>query len=260
MPKYVILTLIVLLALISACTGGDDDTPEATVAITDEPTAEVSAATEDPTEEVLPTEDPTPTEEVDATEETAATEDIAATEEPGATEELTGTEETAATEDVSAATTAEVPVISLTQEVGPHQSTGELILIDPTTGATMLPPAAPAYSIIALRLNTDAISEDLGSAPSGQRWAILNAIMANEAGDVIQVTPEQLILIDEDGTRYTAEPSSDLVQPNLAEMTLAQGQSMNGFALFAIPQESTPSTVIWCLDAACEDTLQTDIN
>ncbi|GAB4525992.1 MAG: hypothetical protein OHK0046_42350 [Anaerolineae bacterium] len=252
MQRFTLLTLLMLLVLLggTACAQNNADptsTPAPTATVTEAASTALPAA---------PTSDATST--VNASDTPAVT----ITTSPEATDESPTIQPSLSGSAGITPTTAVTPTvvsIALGGEEQP-QPTFNVILIDPVTGATSFPAQPAAYDLTFMRLNTEALSEDLGSPPAGQRWAVLNAVLTNVSGAAVTVSPEQLLLVDANGTRYTPEPPSDLVQPALLNITLAQGDSVNGFALYALPLEIVPGAVLWCLDTACEDVLQVEMN
>lgn len=128
-----------------------------------------------------------------------------------------------------------------------------------TTAASTPDPQVISSSdeyFIAVQAGLTEMPDSIPDAPDDSRWFAVVATLGNTAGDEVTVTTDNLILLTEDGERYTAEAADDIMTPPLVDSTLATGESVNGTVRFAIPEEAVPVRLQWCLDADCESVLQ----
>lgn len=115
------------------------------------------------------------------------------------------------------------------------------------------------YIAVSTLLEADSVPPASEPAPRGFRWVVISATLSNQSDTPIAVAPEQLILIDADDARYTALPNDTSLTPQLVGITLEAGDSVAGFARFAIPESATPEIVEWCLEVDCATKLQGDV-
>ncbi len=119
--------------------------------------------------------------------------------------------------------------------------------------------AGEIYIAVSTLLEADSVPPAPQDAPEGFRWVVISATLANQSDAPIDVAPSQLIIIDAEENRYTALSDDSSLTPQLVGITLESGDSVMGFARFAIPVSAVPQLVEWCLDADCASKLQADV-
>jgi hypothetical protein len=115
------------------------------------------------------------------------------------------------------------------------------------------------YLITATRLQpTEGVNVD--PAPDGHRWLMLTANISNTSGPEVEVATEHIAIIDPSGNRYQPGAMVERVNPPLVGAVLPEGESVYGFAIFAVPDGVEPDSVEWCPGGACDAPLQTSVN
>jgi hypothetical protein len=101
---------------------------------------------------------------------------------------------------------------------------------------------------VAVSYAQEFVPEGVPAPPAGRTWLVVVATLGNQTGPAVQVTAQDLALIDEAGSRIAPEPPDDTTQPAMVGAVLAEGQSILGIARFAVPVGTTPSslTLEWC--------------
>jgi hypothetical protein len=193
------------------------------------------------------------------TEETASPEISAGTEETSPLNALAGT---------ALQTTLLPPVLSPTTVVSTTTSTNTVTTM-PTSMLTPTP-EVPIPLPIATILESTSVSADdnfyiavsnsldwtNSPAPEGQRWLILVATIANRSDHAQPVTRQQLRLVDSAGQRYLPETPDDSTIPPLVEITLKPGENVRGLVRYALPINAQAAALEWCLDAACNQRIE----
>lgn len=227
--RFIGISALMLMIVVSACaTVPDDNNPLPTLAAL--PDAETSPAliTEEPaivaTDVLLETEEPEPTpaeteEAVLSTEEPPAPE----TDEPSApaTDESTGDE-----------VSVNLPPVDLDAPLPPVSADEAYYL-------------AASYATVETGINEDPASD-------GQHFVMTTVTLGNQSGATVTVGQDDLFLIGEDGERYAAVAMAERVSPALIGTTLAETDSVYGFALFAMPVDVEPVLFEWCPGGACD--------
>lgn len=112
---------------------------------------------------------------------------------------------------------------------------------------------APSSAEIANNLN-------VGEAPGGYNWIVVTVSLGNDEGETIVVNAEDISLIGSNGSRYPTYEMVERVSPQLVNSELSSGESVYGFALFALPPNVEPSLFEWCPAGTCETPLQAPIS
>ena len=161
------------------------------------------------------------------------------TEEPQVTEEITATEEAIATLDTQ-------PDIEITQSESVQNAPSSA-----TDGGD--------FNVFASRTITENFNDGLGDLPEGTRWIEIEASLGNFSSDGLTVSVDHLALVDDEGNRYPAENTEEFLNPPLVNAEIEAGNSLVGYARFAIPADVTPTALTWCYDGTCDDTIQSPI-
>lgn len=226
----------------------------------------ISGCTQQPTETPEPT-DPPAVEETEAA--TSNTEDMEAEEADESVDESVEAPDTSeVSEEADEAEAAEDAAQSATEEAAAD--------VESDTAAETEEPAASEtevaepevqfasedgayYVAVSYMLDEDALPETELELPDGSRWAVAVVTLGNESGDAVEVQAESIAILDADGNRYPAEVDDDLIEPQLIGTELNEGESVLGFARFAVPVETTLTLFEWCVDSECELVLQSQI-
>lgn len=155
------------------------------------------------------------------------------------TEEAQVTEDPSATEDPGAA-----PQVTLSASLQNAPSSA-------TDGGE--------FYIFVSRTITENFADGLGDPPTGTRWIEIEATLGNDSGEAITVTAEDLALVDDAGNRYQTEDTVEFLSPPLVTAEIEGGNSIVGYARFAVPTDVIPITLTWCYDGTCAATIQSPI-
>jgi len=155
------------------------------------------------------------------------------------TEEAQVTEDPSATEDPGAA-----PQVTLSASLQNAPSSA-------TDGGE--------FYIFVSRTITENFADGLGDPPTGTRWIEIEASLGNFSSDGLTVSVDHLALVDDEGNRYPAENTEEFLNPPLVNAEIEAGNSLVGYARFAIPADVTPTALTWCYDGTCDDTIQSPI-
>lgn len=115
------------------------------------------------------------------------------------------------------------------------------------------------YIAVSYALSDDALSPNLPAPEPTNRWIMLTATLANQAGDPITVEQGDLALVDTRGNRYLPEPPDEFTQPALVGAELVEGESIYGQVLFSVPQDTYLKLLEWCLDESCNEVIRSSI-
>lgn len=195
----------------------EDITNTATEVVTEDTDAET---TQDPTEEVISTEVVTPESSSDQNMEGESQTQVAANSTPSQT-----TEEASSTE-------------AITEEPEPN-----VIFACPDD----------TYFISVSYALEEGLedSSSLRALSAGEKWYVVTATLTNQAGEAIEVGAEDVVLIDAEGARYLPEVPDETMSPQLVGSQLAEGDSVLGFARFAVPEAITPLLLEWSPGEDC---------
>jgi hypothetical protein len=103
------------------------------------------------------------------------------------------------------------------------------------------------------------LPETTPAVPEGSKWILIIASVNNTTGPTITVEENALYLVDDKEERYLAEKPDAGTMPPLVGAVIPAGQGARGLVRFAIPQDSVPKQLEWCLDAECEQRLTIDV-
>jgi|GEM_PF-5837984 len=131
-------------------------------------------------------------------------------------------------------------------------------------GVVVTPEVTPEVSNISLSGEyfltvSDIVDEYLPDTtpevPEGFKWVLVTASVSNTTGPTITVAEDALSVVDDAGVRYLAETPDAATTPPLIGAVVPAGEGVRGLARFAIPEDTTPALLEWCLDAMCEQRL-----
>lgn len=195
----------------------EDITDTATEAVTEEPDAET---TPDPTEEVISTEVVTP--------------------------------ESSADQDTESESPTQVAAVSTPIQTTEEASNTEAVTEEPEPNVISVCPEDKYFISVSYALEEGLEdSSSLRELSAGEEWYVVTASLTNQAGEAIEVGAEDVALIDAEGTRYLPEVPDETMSPQLVGSQLAEGDSVLGFARFAVPEAITPSLLEWSPGEDC---------
>lgn len=142
---------------------------------------------------------------------------------------------------------------SETPEAAPNESN-----VTPEVTAEVLSIEEQYDVSVSYGLEADSAPDTDQDPPEGSRWYVVAATVSNTGGATIELTANEVALIDAEGERYAPLAEDPSLSPPLLG-TFAEGESVLGLARFAIPVEATPTTLEVCLDNACNEVIQDDI-
>lgn len=129
--------------------------------------------------------------------------------------------------------------------------------VEPTTAPFI---TADGAFYIAVSYAIDAPDQDSGDLPpTGTRWLIVTATLANRSDTPITINADDLEIIDSADNRYTAYPPDDNTQPPLVTATLQAGEDILGLARFAVPFDGDLVALAWCPGGNCDQPIQSPI-
>lgn len=176
------------------------------------------------------------------------------------TEETPPVDETA---EVSASTSE--PTLAQTEEpteVNNAIETEDPQLLVETDDPLLSNPSASVdgtYTIAVTAAQDRFLPPELPDAPSGFRWILIVATLANEQGDTVTVTQDTLRLVDETGEGYPPAAPDEFTNPAIVGAELAEGESISGLVRFAFPVDVEPNSLQWCPDPSCSDALNSPV-
>lgn len=105
------------------------------------------------------------------------------------------------------------------------------------------------------------LPENFPPPPDGEKLIMVTAsLFNNTAPEPVRVQQSDIALIDEAGNRYSVTDLSDQIQPVIYDLVLAEGESIYGFAVFALPADANVAALEWCPTGSCLQPLRADIN
>jgi hypothetical protein len=138
----------------------------------------------------------------------------------------------------------------------------------PDFGAVVTPEATPEirnvslsgeYFLTITNVIDEYLPETTPDAPEGSKWILITASIHNTTGPTINVEEGALYIVDDKDERYVAETPDAATMPPLVGASIPTGQGVMGIARFALPQDSTPMRLEWCLDADCAQVIGIDL-
>ena len=115
--------------------------------------------------------------------------------------------------------------------------------VTPTPLVTGGGEARPHYFIVSYA--NEIAADDI---ENGYKRISVVATIGTSADAGITVGLESLVLVDDDGATYVANPPEGTIQPALPGFELAIDESIYGFVTFDIPAEATPVRLLWCAE------------
>jgi hypothetical protein len=83
--------------------------------------------------------------------------------------------------------------------------------------------------------------------------------LANKTASAIEVSSEDISLVDTESNRYLAEPPNNETQPPLIGAEIMPSESFLGLVSFRLPAGTIPSYLEWCIAGDCEQAVQAPI-
>lgn len=115
--------------------------------------------------------------------------------------------------------------------------------VTPTPLVTGGGEARPHYFIVSYANEIEA--EDI---ESGYKRISVVATIGTSAEAGITIGLDSLVLVDDGGASYAANPPEGTTQPALPGFELAVDESIYGFVTFDMPAEATPVRLLWCAE------------
>ena len=115
--------------------------------------------------------------------------------------------------------------------------------VTPTPLVTGGGDARPHYFIVSYANEIEA--DDVAS---GDKRISVVATIGTSAEAGITIGLDSLVLVDDGGVAYTANPPEGTTQPALPGFELATEESIYGFVTFDIPAEAKPVRLLWCAE------------
>ncbi|MBI1299303.1 hypothetical protein GC175_30600 [bacterium] len=117
--------------------------------------------------------------------------------------------------------------------------------VTPTPLVTGGGEARPHYFIVSYA--NEIAADDVAS---GDKRISVVATIGTSAETGITVGLDSLVLVDDGGATYVANPPEGTTQPALPGFELATDESIYGFVTFDMPAEATPVRLLWCAEDA----------
>ena len=115
--------------------------------------------------------------------------------------------------------------------------------VTPTPLVTGDGDARPHYFIVSYA--NEIAAEDI---ESGYKRISVVATIGTSAEAGITIGLDSLVLVDDGGVAYAANPPEGTTQPALPGFELATDESIYGFVTFDMPAEAKPVRLLWCAE------------
>lgn len=250
--RFLLILMLALLTftLVTACSSTEEEPTTVPTVAEEEPTSDEADAGENDTTADEATPEVTDEDEPDA--------DAVSDDDPSATSEAEFS--TAVARNTQAAAEADADrATPVPDEENQDDAAAETPAVTPDPEPNFSSPGGEYYVAVTNNLMGEFAPPAEADPPEGFEWVVIGATLSNDAGETVEVTQESITLIDAEGNRYSPEPDDTSITPQLVGSTLAEGESVVGFARFAIPEGAMPDVLEWCVDEDCTIALQNNV-
>lgn len=122
---------------------------------------------------------------------------------------------------------------------------------------------AEGFSFSISRVERYAPDSPLGALddpPTGTQWILVTVSILNESSSAtVTIHPDDLVLITQTDERLMPLQNAEGIAPYLIGATLRSGESMYGFAVYAVPPTLDLVALGWCPVSTCSELLTAPI-